>query len=134
MTLGKSRKIMNSSGNSKIELYRFASKLGTEVVGGFSKLLQAFIRETNINDIITYASSDISFGNVYLKSGFIYDSHTGPGYTWVIDGHRKNRYNYNKQKLVEAGYDKNLSETKIMHSLGYYRCFDSGNLKFRYKK
>ncbi|WP_337042453.1 hypothetical protein [Emticicia sp. 17c] len=52
------------------ELIRFANLKGFTVVGGFHKLLQAFIREHKPDDIMTYADVDWSDGSSYEKLGF----------------------------------------------------------------
>jgi hypothetical protein len=52
------------------ELIRFASLLHTNVVGAFDKLLHAFIREKQPDDIMTYADREWSEGASYVKLGF----------------------------------------------------------------
>jgi hypothetical protein len=52
------------------ELIRFASLLHTNVVGAFDKLLHAFIREKQPDDIMTYADREWSEGASYAKLGF----------------------------------------------------------------
>ena len=53
-------------------------------------------------------------------------------YSWVIDGVRLNRTNFMKHKLVKEGFSKDLTETEIMQSQGYYRTFECGNWRFEY--
>lgn len=52
------------------ELIRFASLLGTNVVGAFDKLINAFIREKSPDDIMTYADLEWSDGRSYQQLGF----------------------------------------------------------------
>lgn len=52
------------------ELVRFASLLGTNVVGALDKLLNAFIREKSPDDIMTYADLEWSDGRSYKRLGF----------------------------------------------------------------
>jgi hypothetical protein len=52
------------------ELIRFASLLHTNVVGALDKLLHAFIREKQPDDIMTYADREWSEGASYIKLGF----------------------------------------------------------------
>ena len=52
---------------------------------------------------------------------------TEPGYYWVVNGVRNNRWNWRKDKLVAMGYDKTKTESQIMHELGHVRIWDSGN-------
>lgn len=129
LTLGKTRKLTNSDGNSW-EIYRFAVKNGYSIPGGFSRMLSFFIRNHNPNRIITYANGDHSLGNVYLKNGFDFVSLTTPGYYWVIDGIRRHRFNFRKDILIKEGENPDLTETQIMNNRGYFRIWDSGNFKF----
>jgi hypothetical protein len=39
-----------------------------------------------------------------------------------------------KNILIKEGYDSNKTEHQIMLERKIYRVFDSGNLKFKYKK
>lgn len=131
MTLGKLRRVVNQSNiHNEWELYRFASKLNTNVQGGFTRLLNWFINNHSPNKIHTYASLDHSNGGVYIKSGFTLDHISTPGYWWVVDGIKHHRYNFRKSILVKEGADADKSETQIMHDRGYWRIWNSGNLKF----
>ena len=131
-TFGKLRNIMHSKGNdNQYELYRLCSKGGCTIIGGFSKLMKYFINEYNPEQIITYASLDISNGGVY-DNLFERQKITKPGYYWVKGSYKYHRSNFTKHKLVEMGYDKNKTEDEIMHELGYYKLYDSGNIKFIY--
>ncbi len=61
-------------GDRKISSYewiRYASLAGVRVVGGMSKLLQAFIDEVHPDDVMSYAdSSQEDGGEAYRKLGF----------------------------------------------------------------
>lgn len=129
LTLGKTRSVTGLDGNDW-ELYRFAVKDGYTVPGGFSKLLSHFVKNNSVDKIITYSSLDYSTGQVYLKNGFTLNKITSPGYYWVIDGFKHHRYNFRKDKLVKEGADKNKSESQIMSERGYWKIWDSGNLKY----
>ncbi|SKB86551.1 hypothetical protein [Dyadobacter psychrophilus] len=60
------------------EMLRFASLLHTNVSGGLDKLLTAFAREKNPDDIMTYADLEWSDGAGYAKLGFERISETPP--------------------------------------------------------
>ena len=129
-TFGKLRNILHSNGQeNQYELYRLCSKSGYTVVGGVSKLLTHFIRKYQPKQIVSYANLDISNGNVY-NSFFKKISITSPGYYWSKDGYKYHRSNFTKHILVKNGYDKNKTEEEIMHELGYYKVYDSGNIKY----
>ncbi len=52
------------------EMLRFCNAKDTVVVGGLSKLLKAYVREYQPNDIMTYADIDWGGGSAYQKLGF----------------------------------------------------------------
>lgn len=131
MTFGSLRKSLNTnSENGKWELIRFCNKIGYSVVGGSSRLLKKFVKLEKPNEIISYSDSSRSNGDMYNTLGFTLDHITEPNYYWVVDGLRKHRFNYRKDKLVSEGFDVNKTEVEIMHSRGYYRVFDCGSRKW----
>lgn len=110
------------------------------IVGGSEKIFKYFLREYNPNSIITYVNISKFTGNVYTKLGFnpiIPNPITQPNYVWV-EGHNKEvltRYQTQKQKLIEKGLGKaEQTEDEIMKNLGYYKIYDSGNLKLEWIK
>lgn len=132
MTFGPLRKALGQSAEPEVfELYRFAVKQGYSVIGAASKLLSHFKKNNSWKEIITYAKLDYSNGNMYEKIGFEYDSITPPNYFWVSKNFnlRKNRFNFRKSEISDES-NKHMTEVEIMHSKGYYRCFDAGNLKY----
>lgn len=134
MTFGKYRRSLGrESKNNEWELYRFSSKLGTTVIGGFSKLLKKFKQDNNPSKIITYALRDWSSvsENVYEKNGFKFDNFTPMNY-WYFDSSlkREHRFNYRKDKLLKMNHDKNLSEKQIMRNIGWNIIYDTGSIKY----
>jgi len=65
------------------ELLRFVSLPGFTVVGGLSRLIRHFIRQTQPDDLMTYADRDWSLGASYEKLGFTYSGITAPIHLWV---------------------------------------------------
>lgn len=65
------------------ELIRFASKSGTTVIGGFSKLLQHFIKELKPDHIMTYIDKNWSDANNYQKFGFKSKAEIYTFRTWI---------------------------------------------------
>lgn len=134
MTFGKLRKPLgNSDKFGEYELIRFCNRIGFSVVGGASKLLKRFIKDYFPKKILSYADRSYSNGKLYSNLGFDLISKTDPNYWWVKGGIRNYRYSFRKDILVKRGYDKNLSESDIMKSIGYYKLWDCGNLKFEYR-
>ena len=131
MTFGQSRFNTN-----EIEMLRFCNALYTTVVGGASKLLNSFLTDHPLGTtpLVTYADRRWSnFGNYYEKLGFMYNGTTSPNYFYVNGNIRESRMKYQKHKLIEQGFDPNMSEHDIMKSLGIYRIYDCGNYRYVYK-
>lgn len=134
MTFGNLRKSLGQTSRERIyELLRFCNKLNTSVVGGASKLFRYFIDNFIVDEIISYSDYSRSKGNMYQKIGFNLEHKSDPNYYYVIDGVRKHRFGFRKDKLVNEGYDINKTETQIMSERGYYKIFDCGMQKWLYK-
>jgi len=128
MLFGYSRRSTNKT--KEWELLRFCNILNTNVVGSASKLLKYFIINYKDNKLITFADKSISNGGLYKKLGFKLDGITKPNFYYIIDGIKKHRFNYRKNKLIKMGFDKNKSARQIMLERRLYRIYDSGNLRF----
>lgn len=68
------------------ELIRFCTKAGYTVVGGLSKLLQAFIKDRAPQHLMTYADRDWSVGSSYERLGFERVGEIPPQEFWVNPG------------------------------------------------
>jgi len=139
MTFGKKRKVLGNTTNLNCdyELVRFCNKLNVTVVGGFSKLLNYFIKNHNPSKIETYADIRWSGLNpeltVYHKNGFTFLHQTPPNYWYISREHylnRHHRFTFRKDKLIKEGFDKNKTEWIIMQEKNYDRIWDCGSLKF----
>ena len=128
MTFGK-RKILN---NSDWELIRFCNKLDYTVIGGASKLFKKFFKSYDPDKIISFADRRWSSGNLYIKMNFLFKDVTSLNYYYVNNSLRENRIKYQKHKLIKMGHDENLTEKEITESMGLYRIYDCGNLKYEY--
>ena len=115
-------------------LNRFCNLLNHQVIGGASKLLNHFIKQTNPSRIISYADKDWSNGNLYNVLGFDLINESKPDYKYIIDGVRKSKQNFTKAKLAKLGHDTlNLTESQIINNLGINRIYDCGKIKFEKK-
>lgn len=133
MSFGKLRKVLGSVNKTGIyELYRYCVKSGYIISGGASKLFKYAVNDMpGVKGIMTYAKRDWSTGNLYKKLGFNFIGYTEPNYIWVDShGNCVSRYASRKDKIVKTPAEKLMTETAIMESRGYYKCYDSGNLKF----
>lgn len=120
----------------EFEIHRFCSRLGYNVVGGFSKLLKYAIKQIKSEKIITYVDLRHGTGNVYKVSGFDYIGYSNPNYFYINDYKRKSRVQYQKHKL-EKGlkvFDKNLTEWQNMQLNEFDRVWDCGNGVFSLDK
>jgi hypothetical protein len=113
---------------AKYELLRFASLLGTVVVGGASKLM-AYARTKLVGQIVSYADLRYGTGKVYQQLGFMFQGNSKPGYWYIKDGKRSHRSQFQKHKLKDLLTDFNPAETEIKNMLrhGYERIFDLGH-------
>ena len=131
MTFGSLRKSLgyNNSDNSW-ELLRFSNKIGLTIVGGASKLFSHFIKKYSPENVISFCDYSRSTGNLYKKLGFDFSHLSDPNYYYIVDGLRKHRFNYRKDRLVKNGANSELSESKIMSEIGYNKIYDCGMQKW----
>lgn len=119
--------------DNSYELSRFCNQIYTTVIGGASKLLKHFIQNYNPTKIISFASNDISNGQLYKKLGFESDGQITLSY-WYIHKKDLNRYhrsNFSKNRLEILGYNiEGKSESDIMNELPYWKIYDCGHVKY----
>lgn len=119
--------------SSEYELHRMCSKLGTQVVGGFSKL----IKHSGINHFVSYVDRDLFTGSGYIRAGFKLTGETKPGYFYSNSRlQRVNRMTAQKHKLKKLlkSFNEELSEVENMRNNGYFQLWDCGNYVVEYGK
>lgn len=120
------------------EITRYCNKDGIGIVGGAERLFKHFITENKPTSILTYIDITKFTGNVYTRLGFkpTKDYLTIPNYVWVNkEFDVLPRYKTQKRKLLAKGLGKEeQTENEIMKTLGYYKVYDSGNLKLEWLK
>lgn len=104
------------------ELIRFASLLSSNVVGGLDKLLAAFIREKNPDDIMTYADLEWSDGRSYVSLGFEAISET-PAIPFLLDLKTNRRFAASRNNL---GKDN----TAVQNEMPATVVFNAGSVKY----
>ena len=133
MTFGKPR----FNKNYDWEMIRFASSLGTQVIGGAGKLL-SFFRKSHVGSIISYADRRYSDGRLYEAIGFRKIGTSSPNYWWINNqGSSLSRYQCQKHKLpalLGDAFDPSLSETANLEANGYFKLYDCGNYVFAMEK
>ena len=131
MTFGRLRKNLGSkSRDGEYEMLRYCTILNATIVGGASKLLKRFIRDYSPIRVLSYADRRWSDGNLYAKLGFKHIRNSRPGYFYLINRKRENRFKYRKSELVKQGFDANKTEQEIMRERGIPRIYDCGNMVF----
>lgn len=119
------------------ELSRYATKLGSSIVGGFSKLLKHIQKHEGFSEIISFG--DIRMvdprSNVYLNNGFVEDHKTRISYYYVRGTRRFSKYSFRKseQKKKFSNYDPNMTEYDNMRINGYRIIYDSGLILYKLK-
>jgi hypothetical protein len=132
MIFGKKR-FAKQKKYGEYEMLRFCNKKYTNVVGGSSKLFKFFLIEYKPEGIISYADRSYSNGGLYETLGFTKQKNSVPGYSYYNSNLEKfNRFVFRKSELIKKGYDINKTEDEIMNELGYFRVYNSGNLKYIY--
>lgn len=121
------------------ELIRYVTKSDVAVIGGAKKLFKHFILQYDPESILSYCDITKFNGDIYPKLGFraTGEDITVPNYMWVNpkENMALPRYQTQKRKLVKLGLgDGNDTEDTIMIRLGYYKIYDSGNLRFSWYK
>jgi len=125
--------------NTEWELVRFASKYS--VVGGASRLLKEFIRNTpKCKKIISYSDNRFSLGELYRILGFKKDKDIKKDYYYVnhkdkylIRYHKSYMKKSNQESLSKSSnfkFDDNLTEYQNSHNNGFYRIWDAGKIKW----
>ena len=123
MTFSKKTMGKKSTNNNEYKLLRFCNKLNTNVIGGASKMFKYFIKTYHPEEIITNTDRSFNQGKLYKNLGFEYFGKTEPNYYYIINGIRKHSKNIDKNKMKSEILDRKI-----------YRIYDSGNLKFCWKK
>lgn len=124
----------------QFELLRFACLEGTSIIGGASRLFKAFIREQSPRQVMSYASLDISNGDLYKRLGFTMERVTRPSYEWVNPMDASEHYSWslilNKgvDNVLGTHYGKGTDNIELMKRLGYVRVFNSGSMVFVWER
>lgn len=132
MTFGKPR----FDNKYDYELIRLCFDSSYIVVGGAERLFKSFTDTFKTLSIISYCDITKFDGKVYKRLDFKLDSVTPPNYVWCgKDNQIFTRYQTQKHRLLELGVGEDtLSETEIMENLGYFKIYNSGNIKYIYNK
>jgi hypothetical protein len=114
------------------ELTRLCGKLGTTIVGGFSKLLKHFIETHHPAGIKTYCDKRWFNGKGYEKVGFVKTHDVPPNYCYVIGKNRVSKRLFQRKHLAKRlnKFNPSQSERENMEANGYSRIFDCGMIAY----
>lgn len=137
LALGVRNKKQNDS--NSMELSRFCSSSGINVIGAFERLLK-FFKDKNPNVDSVYSYADCRWSGlkpettVYSKCGFFYIHTSRPNYFYFLKSNylnRVHRFNYNKRKLLkEFKGNPDKTEWELAKEAGLDRIWDCGSMKF----
>ena len=103
------------------EWTRYASLPSVRISGGMGKMLKAFVKEMQPDDIMSYADLEWSEGKVYEQLGFVLEGKKEP-VMFSVDGQWR-RFSI-KSGIVEDG-DKRMTDARFFQN--------SGSNKYRLK-
>lgn len=117
------------------ELVRYATKLGTVVVGGFSRCLKWFERECSPKEIVSFADLRVcdQDNNVYVKNGFIADEIQAPQYWYVKGMNRWHKSAFRKQgfkRKFPKIYSPVKTESQMAKEAGLLTIYDCGKIRY----
>ncbi len=120
--------------NKDVELARMCSKLNTQVLGGFSKLIKFSMNDMNIDKIASFVDRRIFDAKGYTSSGWKVVGESAPKYFYTDFIIRENRQKYMKQSCLKIWpeSDKNKTEKELCNEHNLYQIFDCGCIKVEY--
>lgn len=122
--------------STKVELTRYASSC--TVVGGFSKLMKAWLKLNPVKTVVSYSDNRLFTGKVYELAGFKKIHTTQPDYKYLEPGwddtlHHKSKYQ--KKHLVERfGVEacEGKTERQITEENSIYQVYDCGKTRWEF--
>lgn len=117
------------------ELVRYATELGVQVVGGFSRCLKWFEREYTPNEVISFADRRWCdpFSNVYKANGFIKDAIVPKSYWYVKPPKRFHKSGFRKSKFKKKYpkiYSPDKTEKQMAQEAKLHRMYDCGLIRY----
>lgn len=120
--------------NSPSEFYLTRFSTSGVVVGGFSKIIHHFAKQTKCKSITTFADNRWSTGALYEKNGFERIAELKPDYAYIVKGERVHKFNFRHRSLKKMlpNYNEALSERDNCMNHGLYRIWDCGKGKYKW--
>lgn len=116
----------------EVELQRMCTKLNTQVLGGFSKLM----KHSPFDVVISYVDRSLYNAQSYQSTKWTKIGESKPGYIYYKNNKVYSRQTFQKHKLknILENFDPNLTEVENVTNNGYLQLFDCGTLKFQWTR
>lgn len=115
------------------ELSRYATS--KKVVGGHSKMVAWFAKNTEILKLVTFADLSISDGSLYEKTKWKFVEEIQPDYAYMKVNKRYHKFNYRLKRFKEdpnLQYIEGMTERDLAKLNGLHRVWDSGKKKYEF--
>jgi len=116
------------------EILGYSVKINYNIINGLSKLFTYYINKYNPIYTIIYINRDNSNCLLYNKLGFQLDNIIDSDYSYIVNDIKVSKKYYNKEILINNGYNKDKTEHEIMTERKIYRIYNSGYYKLIYKR
>lgn len=118
--------------NKDFELYRMATKLNTQILGGFSKLM----KHSPYDVVISYVALRMFDAKGYLAGKWKIESRSQPSFC-ITDGiDMFSRHLFKKSACLKKfnNVNKDMTEREMCELNGYYRLWDCGTYRVRWTR
>jgi hypothetical protein len=89
---------------------RFCNKRGFSIIGGASKIIKHFIKNYDVNKVISYSETNWSLGILYEVLGFKRVDDSKPDYKYILEGIRVDKNIFSKFKNGIIQNDSNITK------------------------
>ena len=125
--------VRNSVACRSFELLRYANLLHHRVTGGLGKLIARFIKDTNPDDIMTYADLDWASGKGYRALNFEQIAMTSPQTFWIHPAEMQRYYPHRLPPQLTDEFSRQNRHGNMddfLKNKGYLKIYNAGNLKY----
>lgn len=117
-----------------LTIERYATRGGTLIQGGFTKLLKDVLREhSDVSKVLTFSDHTLSEGTLYLKSGFVRDGTIPADYSYIVHGCREHKFGFRKSRFKSDPnlvYQDGCTERELARINGLRRIWDAGKTRW----
>lgn len=115
-----------------VELYRMVTLKNTQVVGGFSRLME----HSGYSEVMSYVSLRTFNASGYYSSGWTLESISQPSYCYTDGFATYSRQLFKKDKCLKRfdNVTEDMTETEMTEKNGFYKLWDCGTYKVSWKK